>query len=214
MIVINSKLRSTATIALLLAFTAANPALAVANEALCATPAQATTVRDALNKPKPPSLLQMTRELPIPEAVIMSALPTAQAYGVAGSHFQAIWKSLQTWDTAVFVVMKGGHVFETHSKVFPGEPSKRSNYFNLQDDGPGMSGHLRPDLISAIYVLTMPSQDAVTRGVLFYDAKGDIAFGVYLPGESNTPPESLVKQFEATAAEIRALPALCGGRAE
>jgi hypothetical protein len=51
------------------------------------------------------------------------------------------------------------------------------------------------------------------RGVVFYDAAGEPAFGIYLPGEGETPSAALVRQFEATAREIRALPALCAASA-
>lgn len=176
---------------------------------LCASPSQAAQVRAAFAKPTPPAPFAAARELKLPEAVVVSALPAAQAHGVDASHFQTIWKSLETWEQAVFVVMKGGHVFETYGKVFAGEPSKRSNFFNLHGEGAGMSGHLRPDLLSSIYVVSIPGKEATMRGVMFYDAQGEAAFGVYVPGEGATPSAALLKQFDATAEEVRALPALC-----
>lgn len=182
---------------------------AVAADALCASPAQRAAVAAAFAKPNPPAPFSAARELKMPEAVIMSALPASQAHGVAATHFQTIWKSLETWEKSVFVVMKGGHVFEAYGRVFAGEPSKRSNFFNLHGDGAGMSGHLRPDLLSSIYVIAVPGKDSVTRGVLFYDAQGEAAFGVYLPGEGSPPTAAQISQFEDTAAEIRALPGVC-----
>ena len=190
---------------------AMNPAAAAEGKAsaMCANPAQTKLVRAAFAKPAPPAPFAAARELKLPEALVVSALPAAQSHGVDATHFQTVWKSLATWEQAVFVVMKGGHVFETYGKVFAGEPSKRSNFFNLHGEGAGMSGHLRPDLLSSIYVLSIPGKEATSRGVLFYDAQGEAAFGVYVPGEGAPPPASLVKQFEATAEEMRALPGLC-----
>jgi putative heme utilization carrier protein HutX len=175
----------------------------------CASGPEAALVRAAFAKPAPPAPFAAAQQLELPEAVVVSALPAEQAYGVAASHFQAIWESLQAWESSVFVVMKGGHVFEVYGKLFHGEPSKRSNFFNLHGEGAGMSGHLRPDLLSAIYVISIPGKEAPMRGVLFYDQAGEAAFGVYVPGEGSTPSESLIKAFEATAAEIRSLPAVC-----
>jgi putative heme utilization carrier protein HutX len=182
---------------------------ASAAEPACATAAQVSAVRAAFAKPTPPAPFAAAAQLKMPEALVVSALPAEQAYGVAATHFQTVWKSLETWDQAVFVVMKGGHVFEVYGKVFAGEPSKRSNFFNLHGEGAGMSGHLRPDLLSSIYVIALPGKDSVMRGVMFYDAAGEAAFGVYLSGEGPPPPASLVKKFEATAEEIRALPSVC-----
>lgn len=181
-----------------------------AEESQCATPLQTIVVRSAFDKPAPPAPFVAARDLKIPEATVVSALPSAQAYGVDATHFQTVWKSLESWEKSVFVVMMGGHVFETYGKVFAGEPSKRSNFFNLHGDGAGMSGHLRPDLLAAIYVLSIPGKESVMRGVMFYDLQGNAAFGVYVPGEGSKPSEALIAQFEATAAEIRALPARCG----
>lgn len=189
--------------------TAATPQSGAQAGAICASKAEVALVRAAFAKPAPPAPFAAARELKLRESVVVSALPAAQAYGVAASHFQAVWESLQTWESSVFVVMKGGHVFETYGKIFHGEPSKRSNFFNLHGDGAGMSGHLRPDLLSAIYVIDIPGKEASMRGVMFYDQDGEAAFGVYVPGEGAAPPASLVKAFQNTAAEIRALPALC-----
>jgi len=183
---------------------------ASANEPLCATPAQMTAVASAFARPTPPAPFAAARELQLPEATVVSALPNSQAYGVDATHFQTVWKSLESWSKSVFVVMMGGHVFETYGRVFAGEPSKRSKFFNLHGEGAGMSGHLRPDLLSSIYVLSIPGKESVMRGVMFYDLQGNAAFGVYVPGEGEKPSEALISQFEATAAEIRALPARCG----
>lgn len=180
-----------------------------AAEPACATAAQASAVRAAFAKPTPPAPFAAALQLKMPEALVVSALPAEQAYGVSATHFKTVWKSLETWGQAVFVVMKGGNVFEAYGKVFAGEPSKRSNFFNLHGEGPGMSGHLRPDLLSSIYVIALPGKDSVMRGVMFYDAAGEASFGVYIPGEGAAPPASLIKQFEATAEEIRALPSIC-----
>lgn len=183
---------------------------ASAAEPACATTTQVSAVRAAFAKPTPPAPFAAALQLKMPEALVVSALPADQVHGVAATHFQTVWKSLETWDQAVFVVMKGGNVFESYGKVFAGEQSKRSNFFNLHGEGAGMSGHLRPDLLSSIYVIALPGKESVMRGVMFYDAAGEASFGVYIPGEGAPPSAALVKQFEATAEEIRALPSICG----
>jgi putative heme utilization carrier protein HutX len=202
-------LRAAVTSSIYLVFQGAATLPVQAADATCATTTQTAAVRTAFAKPTPPAPFAAARELKMPEALVVSALPAEQAHGVAATHFQTIWKSLETWDKAMFVVMKGGHVFEAYGKVFAGEPSKRSNFFNLHGEGAGMSGHLRPDLLASIYVISLAGKDSVMRGVLFYDAAGEAAFGVYIPSEGAPPPAALVKQFEATAEEIRALPSIC-----
>ncbi len=194
---------------LLLTATSLAAATVRAAEAPCADASQAAAVRAAFARPALPAPFAAAMELKLPEAAVVSALPANQAHGIAATHFAAVWKSLQSWEDAVFVVMKGGNVFETHGRIMAGEPSKRSNYFNLRGEGAGVGGHLRPDLLSSIYALSLPGKESVTRGVIFYDKAGDQVFGVYVPGEGATPPASLVKAFETTAAAMRTLPAVC-----
>jgi hypothetical protein len=62
---------------------------------------------------------------------------------------------------------------------------------------------LAPALHQAATSLSMP-------GVLFDEMQGDIAFSVYVLGESAKPPASLVSQFEPNLKEVSTLPSVCG----
>ena len=174
----------------------------------CATDAQRSAIQAAMADPAKPAPYRVAAKFSLPEATVQSALASA-SYGIDASHFRSIWTSLTTWDEAVTVVMKGGHIFETHGRISEGEPSKRSQFFNLKSKADGMHGHLRPDLLSAIYVMELAIGDETQRGVLFYDKQGDVAFGVYLPGEGHTPSAATIKQFGATRSLIEKQPALC-----
>lgn len=57
--------------------------------------------------------------------------------------------------------------------------------------------------------MEIPGKDSTLRGMLFYDRSGDIAFGVYVPGEGHKPSKALLEQFAATCKEIAELPAYC-----
>ena len=174
----------------------------------CATNEQRSAIQTAMADPAKPAPFRVAAKLSLPEATVQSALAPA-SYGIDARHFRSIWSSLTTWDEAVTVVMKGGHIFETHGRIPEGEPSKRSQFFNLKSVAEGMHGHLRPDLLSTIYAMEMTIGDETQRGVLFYDKQGDIAFGVYLPGEGHTPSAATLKQFAATRSLIEQQPALC-----
>lgn len=193
-------------LALMLCCVITSPARATT---FCANAGQKDQIQDLFAKDSPPALHQAAARLKMPEALILSGLGGDRAYGVSGSHFVDIWRRLEAWQTAVVVVMKAGHVFETHGPIQPGVPSTRSRFFNLHGHQGGMSGHLRPDLVDAIYVVSLPGKDEVLRGVLFYDGAGDIAFGVYVPGEGDTPPSELIEQFEKTRKDMQTLPSLC-----
>lgn len=175
----------------------------------CATPAEVERVRADLQGKAPGPLGAVARRLGIPENRVASALPAGQAYGVAASHFPAVWKSIEQWDDAVTLIIRDADVFEIFGPVGAGKPSERSKFFNLTREGPGLAGHLRPDLYSAIYVLSIPGKGGGLRGVSFLSAEGEAVFGVYVPGEGKPASASVVRQFEATEALIRSLPAVC-----
>ena len=176
---------------------------------LCATPEQAATVQALYaTAPVPPTFMAATK-LGIPEALVASAISGKQVVGTTGAGFDEVWKSLQEWDDATAVVLKGGFVLEIRGRIPGGAPSAKSKFFNLKQDGAGLGGHLRPDLVGAIYAVDLVGAEAPLRGVTFLDAAGEGIFGVYLP-EGAGPKPALVAQFERTRAVIAALPRVCG----
>lgn len=181
---------------------------AIAAPSLCATPEQAATVQSLyLSAPVPPTFMAATR-LGLSEAVVASALAGKQTIGTGGAGFAAIWESIRAWGDATVVLVKGGQVFEVHGPVPAGAPSTTSQFFNLAPDGPGLGGHLRPDLIGAIYAVDLAGAQGPVRGVTFVDTAGDSIFGVYLP-EAAKPGREQLAAFDRTRAVIRSLPRVC-----
>lgn len=180
----------------------------VAPQAVCASPAQAQAVREKIAASPRFQLAALASDMQLTEAAVAGALSPERSIGVSGRHFHEIWQALQGWEDAVFIVRKAGNVFEVHGKVHGGEPSKVSKYFNLED-GPGVSGHLRPDLISAIYSATLPGREGDEHGVLFYDETGSLAFEVYVPTTYKDPKSGVLAQFLAIRAQMEKLPRLC-----
>lgn len=175
---------------------------------LCASVEQAAKVREFYTGPAAAAPFQAAPKIGLPEAIVLSALPPDKAIGTPGSAFVEVWKSLQDWDRALTLVLKGGHVFEIFGRVQPGAPSKTSQYYNLEYPAAGLGGHLRPDLIAAIYVVSVPTREGPLRGVSFIDAKGDNAFNVFLL-ENQQPTAAEVAQFEKTRALVARLPRVC-----
>jgi putative heme iron utilization protein len=177
---------------------------------VCASVEQVTAVRAALEGRPPAPLAVTAAQLGLSESVVASALPPAQAHGIAPDHFATVWKSLERWDNAVALVMHGPDVIEIEGPVGIGKPSTRSKFFNLERRDGGLAGHLRPDLYAAIYALDIPGKDGGgLRGVSFHDASGAAVFSVFVPGEGAPPTESALRQFRETAELMRALPGLC-----
>ena len=181
----------------------------LAASSLCATPEQATPVRALYATAKVPPTFMAAAKLGIPEALVASAIAGQQAIGTTGAGFEAVWNSLQDWADATVVLLKSGYVFEVRGRIPAGAPSTKSQFYNLKQDGAGLGGHLRPDLVGAIYAVDLAGAQGPLRGVTFLDAAGEGIFGVYLP-EGAEPKPALAAQFEKTRALIAGLPRVCG----
>jgi putative heme iron utilization protein len=183
---------------------------AAADTAVCATPEQAKQVQ-AHYAANPGMPFRAAPALKLNEAVIASALPKEHAAGTGPANFAQVWEAMKGME-GTFLVMKGGNVFEIHDKVPVGEASTRSKFFNLKGEGDGMAGHLRPDLLSAIYALAIPGKekDQMTRAVIFVDgASGESAFAFVVSGEGPPPSAETVTQYDKLMAAVKALPAIC-----
>jgi putative heme iron utilization protein len=174
----------------------------------CPTAAETARIAAAYAKAPAPMPFAAAPALQLPEIVVASGLPPALGLSVAGSHFAAVWKSLGDWPAATVMIRKGGSVFEVSTRIPGGEPSKRSNYFNLGHAFP-FSGHLRSDLLTAIQGVKLEGGEGALRGVFFFDASGESVFGVFLPGEGATPDVAAVAAFDRTWALLQSLPPRC-----
>jgi putative heme utilization carrier protein HutX len=179
---------------------------------LCVDAGQARLIQERFKSPERNLIEALRKELGLSEAAVISALPASRAVGVAGSEFAAVWESLRAWPDAVVAIRSSGHVLEVHGPIHAGEPSKVSKYFNLAPEGPGLSGHLRPDLVSAIYAVKLPGRSGDDHGVIFYDSAGEAAFGVYVPAEHAAADTTGLMGFETTRDRMQKLRAACPGK--
>ena len=150
-------------------------------------------------------------KLKLSEAAVLSSLGKSRAVGVANGEFGRVWESLTAWPEAVTFIVKGGQMFEIGGPIPAGKPSTRSKLFNLEHGGQGLGGHLRPDLVSAIYAVDLVGGEGPVRGVIFLDDKGESAFSVFVP-----PPEGADKapspsnaHFDKTRSLMAAMPQVC-----
>ncbi|MFO1426943.1 MAG: ChuX/HutX family heme-like substrate-binding protein [Steroidobacteraceae bacterium] len=181
---------------------------AAAPAAACPGTADVQRVAAAYGNGPAPMPFAVAPQLKLPESTIAAAMPAGMSVGVDGTLFPAVWDSLAAWqDEALIMVMKGGNVFEIHAKIPKGEPSTKSKFFNL---GQGhFTGHLRPDLISAIHGVQLQGREGTVRGFFFYDAQGASVFGVFIGGEAGQANANQVADFEKTWNLLKSLPQRC-----
>lgn len=180
----------------------------LAGPTLCATADQAAKVREAYATPPAAPTFMAASKLALPEAVVLSALAGQGATGTTGAGFEKVWASLQGWDDATVVLLKGANVVEVRGRIPSGAPSTKSQFFNLKQDGAGLGGHFRPDLMGAIYVVELAGAQGPLRGVTFVDLAGESLFGVYLPEGAGEKP-GLAAAFGRTRELIAGLAKVC-----
>ena len=191
-----------------------NPASADTGAPVCATADEAALIAAAYAKTPAPMPFQAAAKLKLSEAAVMSGLGAKRGVGVASGEFGKVWASLAEWPEAVTMIIKDAHIFEIHGQVPKGEPSTRSKFFNLAHDGQALGGHLRPDLISAIYAIDIAGGEGPVRGVAFLAANGASSFSVFVPpaeGEDKAPSPANA-HFDKTRALMASMPALCAAK--
>ncbi|MEZ5500212.1 MAG: ChuX/HutX family heme-like substrate-binding protein [Steroidobacteraceae bacterium] len=178
-----------------------------AADALCPSPGDRTRVAAVYGDGPAPMTFAAAPQLKLSEAQVAAGMPPGMSVGVAGEHFADVWSSLAGWDHALVLIIKAGNVFEISSDIVAGEPSSKSKYFNLGHAN--FSGHLRPDLLGAIYAVRLKGREGTVRGVQFFDQAGEGVFAVFLRGEGEEPDEAAIAQFDLTWNRIAEMPRLC-----
>ena len=107
---------------------------------------------------------------------LIALLAACEVSSHGGSRAERIAR-VTGWGQALILIQRGAHVLEVHSPLPAGEPSTRSKFFNL-GEAP-FTGHLRPDLLSAIHLVAIPGREGLVS-VWVEDASGQPLGGVEL----------------------------------
>lgn len=180
-----------------------------AADSFCATPQQTQQIREFYRNHAMTMPVIASRELGLPEAVVVSGLLPEQAASAPGKAFDDIWGAMTRWKAATFLIMKGKNVFEVLSGIGEISHSKISAYTNIEYVHP-MRGHLRPDLYESIYAVSLPGREGeAARGIIFYNDQGASVFGAFMTGETSAPASEVAK-FDEVMELVRSKTAVCG----
>lgn len=175
--------------------------------ALCANGADREIVAKRMSSGTPLSLHTSWSALGMTQAKMLNALEPDMQAGVSGKYFHTVWELMRTWKDANVAVIKLGQVLSVRGPLPPGRDSVfGSKYFNLNPNTPHLAGHLRPDLIEAIYAAKAPpSLEGQFGAVFFFDRSGEQMFSVTALAdgapkvgeiELHATPEEARKAFE------------------
>lgn len=162
----------------------------------------ARRVREALAAHPNLMTLQLARDLGVPEADVLRALPDGRAVELDAGRWEEVVRALEAFGTTHVIVSNGAATMEAVGQF--GHFSTWGEFFNVQTKSLDM--HIRWPQLGAIFAVEKPSHmDGVnTLSVQFYDRAGHAAFKAFVNfGGQAAPPERLA-QFQALRERFRA----------
>lgn len=120
------------------------------------------------------------------------AMPENMRTIIDGSHFEAVWKELATWEKATVIILHLGSAFEISTKINTGVFGH--GYYNIMGESP-LEGHIKADEIHSIVFSTMPFMGLESLSVLFFDKTGNLIFSVYAGRQNRQIIESVKSSF-------------------
>jgi putative heme utilization carrier protein HutX len=139
-------------------------------------------------------IFALARELDVPEQAVMECLPENEVVRVGSEHFDEIMAMVATWGKVTTIVQTGSMVLEAKGMLPMG--SHGHGYFNLMGDkNYNVGGHIRADLLSAVYFVERPFMGIPSMSVQFFDLRGEPIFKIYLGRDDNR--QLLPDQVEA-----------------
>ena len=161
----------------------------------------ATQVREALARNPGAMTMQLARDLGVPEAEVVRALPDGRAVELDAGRWEEIIRSFEALGQVHVIVSNGATTIEAVGQF--GGFSTWGEFFNVQSQSLDM--HVRWGQLAAVFAVEKPSHvDGVnTLSFQFYDRDGHAAFKVFVTfGGQKAPPERLA-QFHRLRERLR-----------
>ncbi len=137
------------------------------------------TIIERINEDKKVMIFALAKELGVPELAIIKCLPEGECVSADPEHFEEIMTMIATWGKVTTIVQTGSVVLEAKGMLPLG--SYGYGYFNLMGKGDyNVGGHIRVDLLSAIYFVERPFMGMKSMSVQFYELSGAPMFKVYI----------------------------------
>ena len=171
------------------------------NQTAGVTPEQLQRIKDALRDGPSQMTLQLARNLGVPEAEVIRAMPDGRAVELDATRWEELLRSFEELGK-VHVIVSNGCVTTEAVGQFGGF-STWGEFFNVQSKSLDM--HIRHARLAAIFAVVKPSHiDGVdTLSFQCYDRDGAAAFKVFVTfGGKNADPERR-KLFDALRDRFR-----------
>lgn len=144
--------------------------------------------------------LQLARDLGVPEAEVIRALPDGRAVELDVGRWEDLIRSFEAFGTVHVIVSNGAVTLESTGTF--GNFSTFGEFFNVQTK---LDIHIRWRRLGAAFAVEKPGHlDGVpTLSVQFYDADGHSAFKVFVTFGGKPPTPERRAQFDALRDRFR-----------
>jgi len=120
----------------------------------------------------------MAEQLEVPELTIIRHLPDNMATELPASQFEAVLQHVKQWGKVTTIIEVAGCIFEIKCP-FP-NGSNKFGYYNLMSEDNPFQGHLKPENVHAIALISKLFHGTITHSISFFDHNGRGIFKIYL----------------------------------
>ncbi len=142
------------------------------------TEEQARIIRERVAENPNVMLMRVAKELDMPEAAAVAALPEEMRVPAPSEDFVSIWETMTGWEQVLFLVVNDGVIAEVKGRLPKGEFGH--GFFNIHEQDNPIGGHIRVDEIGAIWLVSKPMFNLETHSVQIFDKAGKPMFSVYM----------------------------------
>jgi putative hemin transport protein len=164
------------------------------------SPEQLERVRTALRNSPAQMTLQLARQLAVPEAEVIRALPDDRSTELDLARQEELFETFQELGTVTVIVSNASVTCEVNGAF--GGFSTWGEFFNVQTSS--LDLHIRRDELSGAFAVIKPSHidGGRTLSFQFFDSRGDSALKVFLNFGGKPTPER-ESAFEAIRERFR-----------
>jgi putative hemin transport protein len=152
-------------------------------------------IRAAVREQPRKMTMQLARELGVPEAEVIRALPDGRSVELDAGRWEELLRAFEGLGKVHVIVSNGGATLEAVGQF--GGFSTWGEFFNVQTKSLDM--HIRRTELAAVFAVEKPAHlDGVpTQSFQFYDRSGAASFKVFLSfGGQTAAPERLARFAE------------------
>jgi len=156
-------------------------------------------IRQAIAE-KPDGILEsLAAEFAVPVQTVIECVPGNGVTRIDGSRFVDVLTDIAEWGDITFIV----HTKDAVVEVCGPMPTGRIGHgmYNLQGGASGLSGHLRPDRCTSIFLVRRPFMGMETMSVQFFNTEGETIFKIYVGrDEARRLKADQIERFDRLAA--------------